>query len=359
MRRFFYPIKDATIYQEFPNRQAGLDEIVEVGKSDNGRYRIRSLLGFDIAALSASISAGTVSPAASYDFKLFLAKATKLQLNQVVNVHQLSSSWDEGSGYFYQDMRESTDGATWKYRQTGSVWNAASTGSVGSLWVASVSSSVSGGGDYYVSSSASVQTAEPITDLTFDVTSYIQSWVSGAISNDGFLVKFSDGGENSDSNYGRLKFFSRNTHTVFSPVLIAKWDDSIYNTSSWTPASSSTLTVFPVNLHPEYKQGEVARIDLVARELYPMKTFTTQFEAWKNRYLPTTSYYSIVDVQSQEVIIPFDDNSKIGVDANSNFITFAVEKMFPRRYYKMMFKVIFPDGHKYIFDEHYNFTVAL
>jgi hypothetical protein len=156
-----------------------------------------------------------------------------------------------------------------------------------------------------------------------------------------------------------LKVFSRNTHTVFSPVLIAKWDDSIYQTGSWTSASSDALTVYPVNLRPEYKQGELARIDLVARELYPMKTFTTQFEAWKNRYLPRTSYYSVVDVQSQEVIIPFDDYSKISVDSDSNYIMFAVDKLFPRRYYKLMFKVVFPDGHQYIFDEHNNFTVAL
>ena len=92
MRRFFYPTKDATIYQEFSNRQAGLDEILEVGKSEYGNYSIRSLLEFNTAAVSASISNGTISPSATYDLALFLANASKLQLLQTVNLHQVSSS---------------------------------------------------------------------------------------------------------------------------------------------------------------------------------------------------------------------------------------------------------------------------
>jgi hypothetical protein len=214
-------------------------------------------------------------------------------------------------------------------------------------------------GNIIVYNSASIETSEPIIDLAFGITPFIKSWISGSIPNYGLVAKFSDDTEANHNNFGLLKFFSRNTHTVFSPVVVAKWDDSVYQTGSWTSASSDALTVFPVNLRPEYKQGEVVRVDIVARELYPMKTFTTQFEAWKNRYLPITSYYSIVDVQSQEVIIPFDEYSKISVDGDGNYIMFAVDKMFPRRYYKLMFKVIFPDGHRYIFDEHYNFTVAL
>ena len=354
MRRFFFPNQDASIYQSLPNRQAGLDEILEIGKNgfDSGiSGAVRALVQFDMNAVSASLGS-IISPSASFDIKLFLARADRLKLNQQVLMYPVSSSWVEGSGYFYQESFQATDGATWLDRGPGV--SGLSGSFTASLWINS-------GSDFYAdaSASASTQTTLPIADLTFDTTNIVRLWLSGTIPNNGIVIKYPDADEIDASNYGALSVFARNTHTVYSPVLIAKWDDSTYNTGSWISASSDALTVFPANLRPTYKQGELTRIDLVVREQYPLKTFSNQFVAWQNHYLPPTSYYSVVDTQSQEVVIPFDDNSKISVDTNSTFIRFVVEKMYPRRYYKLMFKVMFDNGYQYIFDDGYTFTVAV
>lgn len=339
MRQFFSATQDASIYEAFPDKQAGLDEILNVGKSDDGLTSIRSLIQFDIASISASISNRTLPISTTFDMKLFLSNANKLKLKQVVEVYPLSESWVEGSGYFYQDSFSETDGTTWKYRQTGSLW-------------------INSGSTFITSPTASAVAAEDVSDFTFDVTNIVQAWLSGTIVENGVVVKFPSNDEMYTGNAGSLAFFSRNTHTVFAPTIIAKWDDSTFSTGSLTAISSSNFTVYPTNLKGSYKQNEMVRIDLTARATYPLKSFDTQFSVWNTSYLPTSSYYSIVDVQSREIIIPFDNYSKVSVDTSGNFINFGIQRMFPNRYYKLMIKVV-TNGYQYLFDNNYVFTVGI
>ena len=115
MRNFFFPIKDASIYSELPTRTTGLDEILEVGKTIDGINSIRSLIDFDFPTISSSVALGLIPPNACYDIKLFVANATKIQRNQQIKIHPVSQSWEEGSGYLYQDIVEevvSASGAT-------------------------------------------------------------------------------------------------------------------------------------------------------------------------------------------------------------------------------------------------------
>jgi hypothetical protein len=337
MRQFYFPTQDASIYQEFISRETGLDEILEVGKNELGTKSIRSLIQFDIDTISASIANGTISQNSVFDLKLFVANGERLLRNQVVQLMPISESWIEGQGYYYQDMLEESQGPTWVYRYSGSLW-----GSSGSTFSGSPTSS------------ATLTT--PLTDVTFDVTSMILNWVSGTITNNGFLVRFPTGSEVDSYNKGKISFFSKDTHTVFSPTLIAKWDDSSRNTSSMSASVSSGLIVYPSNLRPLYNPNEVVRVDLVARKQYPLKTFSSTFVEWNNSYLPSSSYYSIVDLKSNEVIVPFDDYSKISVDADGNYFNFRVQKMYPRRYYKLMIKVI-SGGYTYEFDNNYYFRI--
>ena len=54
-----------------------------------------------------------------------------------------------------------------------------------------------------------------------------------------------------------LKFFSRETHTIFPPKLEVEWDDSSWNTGSLSALSATDLdrlTVYFQNMKPEYKE---------------------------------------------------------------------------------------------------------
>lgn len=338
MRQFFFPTQDVSLYEEFPNRQTGLDEILEVGKSDEGTYSKRSLILFDIAAISSSMLNRTLPLSASFDLKLFVSRAEKLVYSQSVNIYPVSQSWKEGTGYFYHDSFEDTDGATWVYKETGSRW-------------------ATSGSSFISSTSSSVIVGNPIVDFQFDVTSIVRSWLSGTFPNYGLVAKFPTIDESNPANEGSVWFFSRNTHTVFLPTLIAKWDDSSRATGSMSASSDTNLSVYPTNLKPLYRQGEIVRVDVLARSTYPLKTTATVFTGWQDSYLPTSSYYSIEDVQSKEVIIPFDDYSKLSVDSNGNFFKFRVEKMYPRRYYKVLFKVVTSTGYQHVIDDNYTFSI--
>lgn len=340
MRRFYFPTKDTTIYEEFPTRETGFDEILEFGKTLHGTKSCRALLDFNISEISSSILAGTISPTSLFDLELILAKSSNLLSDQVVYIYPLSQSWREGQGYFYQDILEESQGSTWRSRYSGSLW------------------AVSGSA-YTSSSFSSASLDTTATKITFNVTDLVVGWISGTIPNYGMIVKFLSTDELDNTNQGNIKVFSRNTHTVFSPSLVIKWDDSSRNTGSFSSASDYGLVAYPSNLRPSYKLNELVRVDVTARVQYPTKTFSSTFAEWSNKYLPTSSYYSIVDVQSNEIIIPFDDYSKLSIDSNGNYFKFKVEKMYPRRFYKILLKVDTFAGYNYIFDNNYYFKVDI
>lgn len=351
MRRSFLPAKDASIYQEFSWKNTGHDEIIEVGKSSNGVDSIRSLLQFDITSLSSSISSGDIAPDSIFELSLFIARADDLQLDQSIQLYEVSSSWREGSGYFYQNTNVpytstrdpsggyiETDGTTWKSRQSGSLWFVT-------------------GSDFYASLIASQSVADPVVDMKFDISTSVRRWISGTIANNGLTIKFPDSSESDSSNIGNIRFFSRQTHTIYSPTLTAKWNDQIYTTGSISASSATQVIVTPSTLSPKYRLGDIVRVDLSIRDKYPVKTFNTVFSAYAgNQRLPQTSYFSIVDAQSNTVIIPFDDYSRINCDGTVSYFKFSVEGMYPGRIYKVLVKVD-DSGYINVFDLGHHFRI--
>jgi hypothetical protein len=331
MRYFINPLQDASVYSQFANRNTGLDEILEVGKTNNGTDKARALVQFDLTNF-AGLPSGT-----RFDLVLYLAQADKLKAAQGVEVCQVSQSWAEGTNYFYGEVTSSVDGATWTQNSSGSSW-------------------VSGSqGGSHLPTTVSQSSANPITDFTFDVTSYVQQWLTGSVPNFGFLVKFPDADESSLFNQGNIRFFSNQTHTIYKPVLVARWDDSSYVTgsNSWP---TSSLHVVPA-IETFYSVGETVRVDLAVREKWPLKTFNNSASVFAgNHYLPTSSYYSVVDEQSGTTIIPFSNESKISTSGDQSFFTFKVQNMYPRRYYRVLIKVLH-DGQEQVFDENSVFGV--
>ena len=55
------------------------------------------------------------------------------------------------------------------------------------------------------------------------------------------MFYFDAGQEGDSSRLGNLKYFSRETHTIYPPKLEAVWDDSSWSTGSLSPLSSTDL----------------------------------------------------------------------------------------------------------------------
>lgn len=330
MRIYNFPKMDASIYEEFNSRNTGLDEILEVGKTNDGRFSVRSLLQFDLSTFT------NIPPNAKFDLVMYVANAEKLNPSQTIELGQVSQSWMEGSGYFYQDQYQVIDGVTWIYRSSGSVWPIDDQG--GSIYPATVTGSLN------------LENAQ----LTADVSDLVRTWISGS-ENNGILIRFPVNDENNLNNQGNIKFFSNQTHTIYKPALIAKWDDQVYLTGSFMWPTSSLLAIPSTKL--SYRQGETARVAISVREQYPLKTFSNVGSKYTSvKYLPSSSYYSIVDELSGTVLIPFSEESKISVDGNQNYFVFKIQNMYPLRYYRVLLKVVH-DGLEEIFDQNVTFMV--
>jgi flagellin-like hook-associated protein FlgL len=190
-----------------------------------------------------------------------------------------------------------------------------------------------------------------------DVKSLLKSWMSGSIPNDGIILRHSVDNETDTQDYGSIKVFSKETNTIYQPKIRIGWDDQSYVTGSLKALTSEDIKVGITNLKTEVKVGTTPKIRVFARELYPIKTFTNQFAYSTSHYLPTTSYYQIKDVASDDIIIPFSDYSKISCDENGNYINLNLSNWEAGRTYKMEFKINM-DGNVQYFDEDITFTIV-
>jgi hypothetical protein len=117
------------------------------------------------------------------------------------------------------------------------------------------------------------------------------------------------------------------------------WDNSTFTTGSLTPANLDSYTTY-TQVKPTYTDTEITRIRIYARDKYPQKSATNLFPVQTVKYLPTSSYYSVLDAATDEVIIPYDNiYTKLSCDSTSNFIYLDLNGFMPERYYRLALKV--------------------
>jgi hypothetical protein len=327
MRTILTASKDATIYQAFKNNNAGLDEILEIGKVVNADLvepsytasSARSLLYFNLPTTE------SVSATANYYLNLRLANANDVNRNQQILIYQVSRSWDEGSGYFYQNIKNVEDGTTWAKCNAFTSWSNA-------------------GGDFLTgSTSASITLSSyPLEDLRIDVTNIIRPYVSQSLQHTfyGLALQFPLADETSSINEGNIKVFSTQTHTIHQPTLEIAWDNQTFSTGSLSAIPSVDVKIVPTSIPETYTKGDVTRISLVVRDQYPLRSFDSTLRYKNKYYLPSSSYYSIVDVQSNTVIIPFDNFSKVNCDTSGSYIVLDTSPLYKGRFYGLKLKVV-------------------
>jgi hypothetical protein len=206
----------------------------------------RSLLKFDLSTISASISAGDIT-APKFDLTLKTSNEKNLPITYKIYSFPISQSWVSGNGYLADNG--SNLGASWNYRDYdgGAYWYpiTASTNIVDYLNTGSLATAsfTNGGGTWYTNS-AYVNTQSfdhRASDIKMDVTSTVMAWISGSIPNEGFILIHSQE-VSTDPTYGLIKYFSKDTNTIYSPYLNVKWDDSTFLTGSITTGSTTTYT---------------------------------------------------------------------------------------------------------------------
>ena len=383
-----FPEKDTTLYSH-PDRQdmnTGRDEILELveEKSTTGDiyYPSRILIKFknteirDIIENKIQKEINTSN--CEIGLELFATEHQSLAKDHIVEVFALSESmaWEEGTQRYDANPPSTTtgsfqaaNGATWIYRtrSTGSKWITSSfgDGATGSF------TKQAGGGVWYTGSNfkgtQDFQAAPDDLDLDVDVTTIIQKFSASyyqdasyplGLTNNGFIIKKTDIVEQDNFGFGELKYFSTDTHTIYPPKLTFKWDDSSYSPKTGaTTLSSGDIFLELYNNKATFQRKSKQRFRLTTRKRYPDRTFTTSSNYLNIQYLPQTSYYSVRDAETDEVIIPFDtEYTKLSADNDGMYFDLFMEGFQPERYYKLMFRVDNNDG-IHIHDEDYFFKI--
>tara|TARA_Y100000592_G_scaffold4336_1_gene6295 strand:+ start:127 stop:1287 length:1161 start_codon:yes stop_codon:yes gene_type:complete len=381
---FIFPEKDATIYSH-PNRitlNTGGDEIIEVvkeqGNSDQIYYPSRILIKFKDEEIKTTISDKIGSSifnnsTSSVALKLYTTEHKNLSRVLDLEVFPVSQSWDEGNGRF-TNIPTSSNGCSWVFRDnnisktewaTGSFAN----GSTGSIDASGITE---GGGVWYTGSNfkGTQQFLQGDNlDTNIDVTSIVQKFSASLFSSDtyptginnhGFIVKQLDSIEqDTSSSFGELQYFSVNSHTIYPPKLIFKWDDSSYpNDYTGSAKQSGDLSVSLYRNKELYNQNDEAIFRLHVRDKYPTRQFVSSSNFLNPGYFTTSSFYSIRDAHTEEEVIPFDNNfTKLSADDEGMFFKIFMNGLQPERYYRVLFKHTNNDG-TMVYDNNYHFKVV-
>jgi len=366
-RKFITPIRDASIYEKYPDRNTGFDEIIEVGKSEDGLAAIRGLIQFD-----ESLFESIPWQDATFYLNLRIARGASFQGNQLINLYEMSQSWQEGTGYFVQDTANPQDGASWINRvDTGNTETSESyVGGVtqsftasANVWGSAFDPKLGGiTGSLGITGSGFVNSwgfGWKPSDVRLDVTSLVRDWIDGTRYNNGLLIKVSDDEEQNENVQTNVKFFSRQTHTVFPPTLEAVWDTQVINTSgSGLYEAPEEFELFVPNMRRSFVTGSTYRVRFGARSTVPMKTFGDTFRYGSKYFLPSGSYLGIVDEATSEYVVPFDTGSLISADSTGSYYDLKVENMYINRTYKLQVMINKPWGPEVV-DTNQNFKVVL
>jgi hypothetical protein len=356
-----FPEKSATLYSFNPTKNTGLDEILELStflSINNSNEVSRILVKFPSDQITDIIT--NLVSGSSYDayIKLYLANASSIPVNYTIYSHPISGSWEKGTGRL-GNVPETTDGASWKFRNynSGSSWFSVL---FPSSTTGSYSGTNTGGGLWYTASSyESTQSFTPILtkDIELKVSNTVKAWFTSSINNEGFIIKHSPSLEFTSQSYFETKYFSDNSHTIYPPCLEIKWNDYIFS-SSLSIVNNNKIVATLDNNKNEYQQDSVQKFRINVRDQYPARSFSTSSVYLNNKLLPTQSYYSIVDLDTKEIIIDYDTvYTKISADSIGNYFTVYLNGLEPERYYQILIKSIFTNKETIILDDNYYFKV--
>jgi hypothetical protein len=329
--------KDTFISSYRFNQNFGRDEVLEISNETElislNSDKTRALIQFPTSQIVNLID-NTISGSFVSYLKLFLANAY-IPSNYSIIGYPISRSWEMGLGRS-TDEPINTIGCTWSSSAQSINWTNA-------------------GGDYLENISSS-QDFNYIShkDINLDISNITLNWYSGSIINYGILLKQSSSIEGSNDPIV-TRFFSMDTHTIYPPQLEFRWDDSSYNTTLTQITSSDFISTIS-NLKTEFEENTIYKFKIKARDKYPTRQFTTSSIYLNAKALPSSSYWALKDVKTEEMVIDFDLNyTKISCDNNSNYFTIYMDGLEPERYYQILYKIILSNGENIIIDNNTNY----
>jgi hypothetical protein len=233
----------------------------------------RALIRFPVSKISSDRTAGNIPASGSVNFVLRLYHAESSQTtpaNATYKIKPVAQSWEEGFGtdiHKYEDISTDITGSNWIY----AAFNPAAKWSVqgGSVLAAS---------EVAPSPQYATTLSDGDEDFEIDITSLVEEWVAGNISNYGLMVKLTSTQEGSASaenpiysnptgstiSYYTKRIFARTSQYYYKrPSIEARWDDSrqddrgnFYYSSSLANGPDNLNTIYLYN----YVRGRLTNI---------------------------------------------------------------------------------------------------
>lgn len=391
-----FPTQDTTLYSAYPTMNTGLDAILEVSNKlgDNGLPNIsRYLIQFDNKEITDVINEKIREKDYSVYLKNFISEIQGINQNTFLEIRPIAQPWNNGTGQTL-DNPIIENGASWEYSKFSgsSPWEESGVydGPNGVIsFTSSYNSSYSppGGSNWFFDGSNNLMyvisgyvidnyvnniiSALPTVisesfnlrdnkDIEAQVDNIVNNWYSGSIPNYGFIFKLSGSQEfNPNKNIQPdFKYYSVDTNTIYPPQLEFRWRDY----SLYSPSTSSIVTTNQLKLSLAENPGvfypsSMNRFYINVSPLYPTRTYQTSSLFTNLNYLPTSSYYAIKDLDTNEFVINFDDQyTQISSDNKGNYFDIYMSGLEPERYYKILIKTITNNSTK-VFDDNYYFKV--
>ena len=391
-----FPTQDTTLYCSNPSMNTGLDAILEVSNKLNlsGTPEVaRYLVQFDQDEIIDIYSNKIGSSSYNIYFKNSIAEAQGINQNTLLEILPVAQSWNNGTGYTL-DNPQTTDGASWAYSSYDGLnpWSLSGSytniygfinytssfsnlcgGSGGGNWFYDVSGSlyvvagyVSSGyvfGDLFFNGLATSSFAlRNDKDIEANVTTTVNAWSSSIIPNYGFIVKLSSSFEFNSNQHvqPQFKYYSVDTNTIYPPCLEFRWRD--YQSVLTGSLTGSIVTTSDIKMSLSQNSGvfyptSINKFKVNVSPLYPNRVYQTSSLFTNLNYLPTSSYYAIKDLATNEFVVNFDNQyTQISSDSTGNYFSVYMSGLEPERYYKILIKTII-NGSTLIFDDNYYFKV--
>tara|TARA_R110000744_G_scaffold154120_3_gene268748 strand:+ start:1063 stop:2235 length:1173 start_codon:yes stop_codon:yes gene_type:complete len=381
-----FPIKDNSLYSFYPNMNSGLDEINQISNLNQGvgtsPQVARIITEFSQEEIEDTLNNIISGSQWTVNFKQFIATAQGIVESIFIEVHPVASYWWNGSGK-YLDVPQSTDGSGWvspAFASSPLRWPMSGSDAVGHRITGSFNSLFSplGGGSWYVTGSnnmgwSSTQSFDTRSDkdLDVEVKTVVEKWYSSSIAypstaslpNYGFLTKFENQAEFNQNPQIQpvMQFYSVDTNTIYPPQLEFKWDD--YETVLTGSATGSILKTTNIvsslaeNPGVFTPQG-INRFRFNVAPKYPERVWTTSSLYTSVSYLPTSSYYGVKDLDTNEFVVDFDTTyTRLSSDIQGNYFDLYMNGLEPERYYKILVKTVLK-GSTLILDDNYYFKVV-
>lgn len=380
-----FPYKDATLYSFYPDMNTGIDPITTISNLniavDSNPQVARFLTEFVQSEIVDVIDNKINGKQWDVDFRSYIATAQGVVEATDISVHPLAQYWYNGTGT-YLDVPQTTDGCNWNspnFKNSGITWTTSGSDSTNHYVTSSFNTTYAnvGGGAWYYSGSDGTLYAvtqsfdtRSTKDLKINAKTICSLWYSSSLGvnssaslpNYGFITKWENSVEFNTNTQIQpvMQFYSVDTNTIYPPQLEFKWRDyqSVLTGSATASIVDTTNLVSSLAENPGYFTPQsVNRFRFNVAPKYPQRTFNTASLFTGTNYLPTASYYSVKDLDTNEIVIDYDTNyTQLSSDNQGNYFDIYMNGLEPERYYKICIKTNI-NGSTLVLDDNYYFKV--